>query len=67
MRAQTERPSAVRSGLTALGVHRLLMHIGAGLLGLFLPIYLYGLFGGRVWMVLGYGALHYLLVGLFQP
>ncbi|KKR86444.1 MAG: hypothetical protein UU48_C0004G0047 [Candidatus Uhrbacteria bacterium GW2011_GWF2_41_16] len=63
-----ERTNAVETnGLFALGLHRILTHTGAGLLGLFLPIFLFHLFQNDIRFVLAYGLLYYLLAGIFEP
>jgi len=61
------RVSAIKKGLFALGLHKLLNQFGAGLFGLFLPIFLFEFFGFRAWAVFLYGAVYYFLAFVFEP
>ncbi len=60
------RPNAI-SDVRVIGIHRLLIQTGFGLFGLFLPIYLYELFGGRLWLILLWAGTYFGLTTLALP
>jgi len=61
------RVSSVRAGLSALAWHRILIQTGAGMLGLFLPMFLYHLFDRSMSAVLWYAFAYYLFAGMLEP
>ncbi len=61
------RKSAIKNGLVALGLHKVLKLLGASMFGLFLPIFLFEFYGYRAWLVFLYGAIYYLGAALMQP
>lgn len=67
LRPTIHRKNAIHKGLMALMLHRILLNTGAALLGLFFPIYLYGLYHQNLQAVFLYGLAYYLFAGILEP
>lgn len=61
------RSFGLKDGITKLLMHRRLIQIGISLFGVFAVLYLFELFGHRLWAVLLYSIGFYLLNSLFLP
>lgn len=61
------RSPSIKKGLLALIFHKQIEYLGSALFGLFLPVFLFELFGARIWAVFLYGAGYYLGAFFAQP